>query len=509
MSRILLGRYALGAVIGAGGSAQVVEAHDVLLDRRVAVKLLDGSAAASNDPAGRDRFLREARSSARLSHDRVVAVYDAGEVDGDLFIVMELVEGKSLAEVIATDAPLPESVVVRIGGQLLEGLDVAHAAGVVHRDVKPANVLIDRSGNVKLADFGIAKRFGDVEASLTAVGTVVGTPQYLAPEQAAGHLATAQTDVYASGVVLYEMLTGVRPPPSSATNPVGAEVRALRPDVSVRLNDVVATALSWRPQDRFSSAADMAVHLRAGLPETERMLVSDHLSGNEASTDVGAVPRSPTAESTRIMVDAHAHTGVLPHSPAATAVQPLRAEPSRPGRHWGLIGVLAALAVVVAGVAVALRDTTDDAIGGAVAVDTTAMAAETSAVAVSVEPIPSSEPEAVTPSESIDTAPITIASTTSTTQAPTGDLIPGFPNTDDIDQFIEQLRDGRKIVGKQSKKLGDGLREVFDGGSDKQPEEAAKLAAKLVEWVDEDEIDPAVAAVALQFLSRFDDELAG
>ena len=173
MPRLLSNRYELGAVIGSGGSARVYEAQDLLLDRRVAVKLLDSDAAASSDPSGRDRFLREAQALARFAHQHAVAVYDAGDVDGDLFIVMEFVEGTSLAHLIATSAPMSEPEVVRIGTQLLAALDAAHTAGLVHRDVKPSNVLIARTGEVKLADFGIAKRFDDLAESLTMVGSVI------------------------------------------------------------------------------------------------------------------------------------------------------------------------------------------------------------------------------------------------------------------------------------------------------------------------------------------------
>jgi serine/threonine-protein kinase len=502
VSRVLSNRYSLGSLIGAGGSARVYEAHDQLLDRRVAVKVLDGAAAVSNDPAGRDRFLREAQSSARFSHQRVVAVYDAGEVDGDLFIVMELVEGTSLAELIATAAPLPESDVVRIGGQLLGALEAAHVAGIVHRDVKPANVLIDRSGDVKLADFGIAKRFDDMEAALTRVGTVVGTPQYLAPEQAAGRPATPATDVYATGVVLFEMLTGTRLGTRSTTAVDPVDVRSVRPDVSPTVADAVERALAADPERRFSSAATMAAALRGRLPPTELLLSDERMADERVAAGIGPIGETPT----RVMVDAHAPTGMMPSAHSPTAVQPT----STQGRmtRWWPAAIVAMILAGGIGTAFALRDSADAPAGDDAS-------AESATVDATAAPVSSSDAEGTVVSETTD-APLATADaivststvpTTSATAAPTAapadDLVAGFPRTDDIDQFIDQLRDGRDIVGKQSKRLGDGLRKVADEDADKQVDAARKLAEKLDEWIDDGDIDPVVGTAALDFLSAY------
>ena len=203
MSRRLAERYVLGDQLGVGGTSRVHAALDTRLGRQVAIKLLNSSVAATADPAGRERFLREGQTTAGFSHRHAVTVFDAGEDDGDLYIVMELVDGLSLAEHLARTGPLPIDETVRIAGQVLSALAAAHAAGIVHRDVKPANILIGADGEIKLADFGIAKRFDDLDASVTATGMVIGTPRYLAPEQALGGAPTPASDVYSMGIVLF------------------------------------------------------------------------------------------------------------------------------------------------------------------------------------------------------------------------------------------------------------------------------------------------------------------
>ena len=208
MVEVIAGRYRLGASIGAGGMAHVFEGHDERLDRQVAIKLVPTAAI---DPVVRERFRREARTSARFAHPNAVATYDAGEADGQLFLVMELVDGPSLARRLAAEGPLDMARACTSADAVLAALQAAHAAGIVHRDVKPANILLGRNGDVKLADFGIAKRLDDYSSELTGTGHFVGTPKYLAPEQLSGDPVTAATDVYATGVVLYEMVTGVAP----------------------------------------------------------------------------------------------------------------------------------------------------------------------------------------------------------------------------------------------------------------------------------------------------------
>ena len=253
------GRYRLERPLGHGGMASVYLAHDAELDRPVAVKLLAESLA--GDTAFRQRFLREARLAARLSHPNVVAVFDAGEADGGRpYIVMEYVEGTTLEG----RGPLPPAEGVALAVQACHGLAHAHAAGLVHRDVKPHNLLLRSDGTLKVADFGIARA---AEATaLTQVGTVLGTAAYLAPEQAAGEEVTAAADVYSLGAVLYELLTG-RPPyePASladlADRPEIRPVSELAPDVPRHVEDAVMRSLARNPAYRPASAGELAREL--------------------------------------------------------------------------------------------------------------------------------------------------------------------------------------------------------------------------------------------------------
>jgi serine/threonine protein kinase len=253
------GRYRLERPLGRGGMASVYLAHDAELDRPVAVKLLAESLAGNTD--FRKRFLREARLAARLSHPNVVAVYDAGEADGGRpYIVMEYVDGTTLED----RGPLPPAEAVELARQACHGLAHAHAAGLVHRDVKPHNLLLRTDGTLKVADFGIARA---AEATaLTQVGTVLGTAAYLAPEQAAGEEVTAAADVYSLGAVLYELLAG-RPPyePASladlADRPEIRPVGELAPEVPRHVEDAVMRSLARNPAYRPASADELAREL--------------------------------------------------------------------------------------------------------------------------------------------------------------------------------------------------------------------------------------------------------
>ncbi|NND73531.1 MAG: protein kinase [Ilumatobacter sp.] len=523
MTRTLCERYELGRLVGAGGTAQVYEARDQVLARGVAVKLLNGTAAASNDPAGRERFLAEARSTASFSHPGAVAVFDAGEADGDLFIVMELVDGRSLAHEIAERAPMPEADAVRIGSELLDALGAAHTVGMVHRDVKPANILLRRDGRVKLADFGIAKRFDDIASSLTTDGTVIGTPRYLAPEQAAGRPSTPAVDIYAVGVVLHEMLTGAPPGPS-------APLRSLRPDISPGVATAIARALAPDPDRRFGTAAEMAEALRGAsasaatsvLDATDTdaaPLVAEPSQAPARARDatrvmaaVGAPPRpdAPTAvaatPSVPQVVEYNLPTDVLRAAPTVPpVVAPFRPAPvaDRVPRWW-VVALIVLVVVGIAGLALALRDPAADE-------PSTETAALTS-VAAAPEPVADAEPVVAPGSEVVEdvfvaedpTATLSVLPAeppeTAAAAAP-AELAPGFPVTDDIIVFIAQLRDGEDVVGTQSKKLGDELHKLLEEDAEDQPEEARELAEDVREWVEEGELDSAVAAAALDFIA--------
>jgi serine/threonine-protein kinase len=264
------GRYRVERTIGGGGMAVVLLAHDGELDRPVAIKLLADHLA--RDSSFRKRFLREARLSAALSHPNVVQVFDAGEDGGRPYIVMEHVEGDTLAGVLARRGRMPPDEAVALAAQACAGLQHAHDAGLVHRDVKPQNLLLRQDGTLKLVDFGIAR--AAEETRLTQVGTILGTAAYLSPEQAAGEEVTASADVYSLGAVLYELLTGRTPytfetlaelAHRQSTEPIDP-IAELAPEVPRALEDVVMRCLARNPSYRPSSAAELAQELRAALP---------------------------------------------------------------------------------------------------------------------------------------------------------------------------------------------------------------------------------------------------
>jgi tRNA A-37 threonylcarbamoyl transferase component Bud32 len=296
-SALLAGRYRMGARLGAGGMAEVFRAEDTRLGREVAVKVLRPELA--TDPVFRDRFEAEARAAARLSHRNVVAVYDVGDgPHGRPFIVMELVAGGSLAERLRS-GPLSEAEAVHVGLEVLAALEAAHGAGIVHRDIKPGNILFSPDGSAKVADFGIAKALvPDAGTSdLTATSKVIGTPRYLPPERVEGRPATVESDLWGVGVVLHEALAGAYPFPGDT--PLAAVVAAQRgqstplvvsrPDVSPAVAAVADRALAPDPASRYPSAAEMARELRAAAatvgPETA---VLDPLTAAGAGAEAAA-----------------------------------------------------------------------------------------------------------------------------------------------------------------------------------------------------------------------------
>jgi serine/threonine protein kinase len=268
------GRYELVRPLGHGAMATVDLAHDVELDRPVALKRIAENLA--RDEGLRRRFVREARLAARLAHPNVVRVFDVGEDDGRPFIAMEYVEGETLAELVARRGSLPPAEVATLGAQACAGLAAAHAAGLVHRDVKPQNLLLSTDGLVKLGDFGIA--VGYEGTRLTLAGTVLGTAGYLAPEQARGEQVSAAADIYAVGAVLHELLTGEPSRTVGSLTALGAadgfeppDLAARRPDAPAELVEAVTACLAVRPEDRPASAAALARMLAPVASEAETL----------------------------------------------------------------------------------------------------------------------------------------------------------------------------------------------------------------------------------------------
>jgi len=283
---LVSGRYALERPLGHGAMSVVDLARDVELDRHVALKRLAENLARDDDL--RARFQREARLAARLAHPNVVRIYDVGvDEDGRPFIAMEFVEGETLAELVARRGPLPPGEVAEIGIQACRGLAAAHEAGLVHRDVKPHNLILRRDGVLKLSDFGVA--FGLEGTRLTIAGTVLGTAAYLAPEQARGEEVTAAADVYGLGAVLYELLTG-RPPRNPATLAELAATKTIPPpqDAPPKLAGIVMRCLAADAHDRPPSAAAVARELAATLPEAQTLPLPDHPS--RRATEIKAPP---------------------------------------------------------------------------------------------------------------------------------------------------------------------------------------------------------------------------
>jgi serine/threonine-protein kinase len=262
MNKVLGGRYQLGAMIGTGGMADVYIAQDQRLSREVAVKILRSDLA--KDSTFVARFRKEAKAAAGLNHPGIVAVYDSGEEPAP-YIVMELVSGHTLRELIHDGERLPLDRALEIGAGILAALDYSHQRGIVHRDIKPANVMITNKGDVKVMDFGIARAMDDLGATLTSTWNVVGTAQYLSPEQALGEIADAPTDIYSTGCLLFELLTG-RPPYTGETpvsiayqhvSGVLTPARQLQPELPESVEVLLTVALAKKPEDRYVSASAM------------------------------------------------------------------------------------------------------------------------------------------------------------------------------------------------------------------------------------------------------------
>jgi eukaryotic-like serine/threonine-protein kinase len=272
VGQVLADRYELEELVGAGGMSSVFRAHDRLLDRKVALKILHQEY--TDDDEYVERFRREARTAASLSHPNIVTVIDRGEHEGRQFIVFEYVDGDNLKEMIERRGPAPVETALELAIQVARGLSFAHQAGLVHRDVKPQNVLLNGDGQAKVTDFGIARSL-DVQRGMTQTGTVLGTSDYIAPEQAQGQHVDEHTDVYSLGVVLYELLTTETPffgenfvaVAMRHINEPAPSVLAKRRDVPPRVDAAIQRAMAKDPADRFPTMADFCRELEACLAE--------------------------------------------------------------------------------------------------------------------------------------------------------------------------------------------------------------------------------------------------
>jgi hypothetical protein len=296
-----LGDYDIASELGRGGMATVYLAHDIALDRKVAIKVMSGVVAASDDMV--ERFKREARTSAALSHPNIIPIYAVRDTDQLLFFVMKLIEGRPLDCIIKDTGPLPIPMIEAIIGQVAEALGYAHRKGIVHRDVKPGNILIDDEGWCVVTDFGIAKvKEG---SNLTSSGTMIGTPSYMSPEQCLAGAVTGASDQYALGVVAYEMLTGKVPFPGGTMMAVmyahvhtpPQPIEELRPDCPRPLAEAVMRMLGKEPEDRFPTVEDAAAAIGAQPlaydDPTRSQMITLARSGTHHIVDGRRTPRSP------------------------------------------------------------------------------------------------------------------------------------------------------------------------------------------------------------------------
>ena len=342
--RLLGGRYQLGPVIGRGGMAEVRRARDLRLSRDVAIKQLRVDLA--SDPTFQARFRREAQAAAGLNHPNIVSVYDTGE-DPDPnsgvmvpFIVMELVEGHTLRELLRTGRQIMPAKALEFSQGVLEALGYSHKAGIVHRDIKPANVMLTTGGVVKVMDFGIARAVADTSATMTQTAAVIGTAQYLSPEQARGETVDYRSDIYSAGCLLYELLVGR--PPFIGDSPVSVAYQHVReapvppshldPEITPAMDAITLKALAKDPADRYQTASAMRAditRLLAGQEVTARVPVAPVPVGPAAS---------PGLEATTVLAADDRHTASRSY------------ETEKPRRRWGLLAFILALVLAAGGI---------------------------------------------------------------------------------------------------------------------------------------------------------------
>src|SRR5512140_3191403 len=318
MIQTTLGRYRILGELGRGAMGTVYRALDPLIEREVAIKTLHPNLPADVVAEVRQRFLREAKSAGRLNHPNIVTIFDVGEQDGVAYMAMELLEGRSLQQILAESSRLPFQTIAEIVAQIADALDRAQQLGIVHRDVKPANIVISASGHAKLTDFGVAY----VPAStMTQTGTMIGSPRYMSPEQVLGLPIDPRSDIFSLGVVLYEMLAGrapfVRPGDSTIfplINRIAAEphppVTQLDSSIPAAFEVILCKALAKKPEDRYQRAGEMAADLR-----NMRSLGPSSVASAPANDDKTMV----LARGAQSIQQQDADTVVLPPGSQATA----------------------------------------------------------------------------------------------------------------------------------------------------------------------------------------------
>jgi eukaryotic-like serine/threonine-protein kinase len=373
----LSGRYEIGDRLGAGGMSNVYRSVDRTLERTVAVKIL--AEHLSDDERFVARFRREALAVAKLIHPNIVQVYDTGIDDGRHYIVMEYVEGRSGAQILQKQGPLDPETAAEVGTQACAGLDYAHRRGIIHRDVKPGNLMIvggpagGGEMTVKLTDFGIARAIE--QTRITQVGSVVGTAAYLAPEQVRGEEATPATDVYALGVVLYQFLTGRLPYEGSSLAELAVRQQNERPlppstyndDVPATLGAAVLRALEGDPTRRYASAAELAGGLALGLRgEDVTLPLADGADTTRVLGSETATRRLERSEPTAFRPPPSPTRRPTPRAPRPSPPPPPSAGPRRRGgfsRFARLVLAIVAMVLIAAAVAAAVIYTTDQASG--------------------------------------------------------------------------------------------------------------------------------------------------
>jgi serine/threonine-protein kinase len=336
------GRYELDSRIAIGGMGEVWEATDHVIGRTVAIKILKDEY--MGDPGFLERFRAEARHAALVNHEGIASVFDYGEENGSAFLVMELVPGEALSTILERDGSLSTDKTLDIVAQTSAALQAAHAAGLVHRDIKPGNLLITPDGRVKITDFGIA-RIAD-QVPLTATGQVMGTVQYLSPEQASGHPASPATDTYSLGIVAYEALAGKRPftgesQVAIAMAQINEQPPPLPPTVAVPVQNLVMAMIAKKPEARPATAAAVAraaTALRRGDVAAAAAAVPAIATGGAVGDDMTQLLQPPS--------DTSAATRVLPAAPPAEDAPPAK---KRSPWTWPLIALIALLLIVLGG----------------------------------------------------------------------------------------------------------------------------------------------------------------